>query len=409
MDNEKEEALNEAIENNELALRSRAEQNFWRAIATLLEWKRFIIVTVMLVAVGTILISLTLTKWYKSSTRLLAPESSSTSPISAAMLRNLSSAASAFLGGGFGADFDRYLSILTSRTLAEELISTFDLITVYELDEAEFPIESAIEMLADNSEFTLDLEYGYLSISVYDTDPRRAADMANYYAAELNRINMLLTTQTATSYRKFVERRYNETLHALDSLKLANKDFQEEYGIFDLQIQAEGFLEQLANIRTEEIALEIQYQSLLSQFGEDNQQVRRLKEAYQVARDKRIGAIRGHEQILPLPQEDLPHAMKLYLDLEQETMIQKSILEVVAPLFDQARFQEEREYQAVQILDEAVPPVLKAKPKRSIIVIMATMSALALAVVYVFLFTWWQQNHQKYGALLREARNFRTS
>ena len=42
----------------------------------------------------------------------------------------------------------------------------------------------------------------------YDKDPQRAADMANFFVSELNRIGVELSTQTAREYRRTVEKRY---------------------------------------------------------------------------------------------------------------------------------------------------------------------------------------------------------
>ena len=138
---------------------------------------------------------------------------------------------------------------------------------------------------------------------------------------------------------------------------------------------------------------EIQYEALLSQYGGDNAQVRAIQEIALASDQKYKQALAGKEQMFPVAQEEVPAVVRTYLELELETMIQRSILEVLAPLYEQARFQEDREALAVQVLDEAIPPTLKAKPKRSIICILATFSAFLLVVVYVLVYDWWARNH----------------
>ena len=191
--------------------KKKAVKAFWSIVRTLLDRRRFIMGVSIFMAIASVVISLMLPKWYAASTRLLAPESSGTSPISAALLRNLSTAASAILGGASG-DFERYISILSSRSVAEKMIAEFDLKTVYETQGKAFENEATRKMLSDNSDFTIDREYGYLSVTVYDKDPERAANMANYYVEELNRVNLELSALSAANYRRFVEERYNETL-----------------------------------------------------------------------------------------------------------------------------------------------------------------------------------------------------
>ena len=133
--------------------KEQAKKVFFQLARTIYQSRIFIIGITTLVAVAAIGISLLLPKWYTSSTRLLSPESGSASPISAAMLRNLSSAASSFLGIGGGGDFERYISIMSSRTVYEQIVNEFDLMTVYETTEAENPMGDAVETLADNTEF----------------------------------------------------------------------------------------------------------------------------------------------------------------------------------------------------------------------------------------------------------------
>jgi uncharacterized protein involved in exopolysaccharide biosynthesis len=93
--------------------------------------------------------------------------------------------------------------------------------------------------------------------------------------------------------------------------------------------------------------------------------------------------------------------VRQYADLERERIIQTRILEIVAPLLEQARFEELRKVEAVQVVDVAFPPALKAAPKRSIIVVMATLSAFLLTVLFVLVYTWWEREGTRILSRLR--------
>ena len=375
---------------------------FWYVLAILLKWRVLIIAGTMLVAIASVVISLSLPLWYQAQTRLLSPEGSGTNPLSAALSSNLSAAASALLGRS-GGDFFRYISILSSRTMYEKVVDEFDLISVYETADAEDPKGAAIRIFAENVGFPIDNEYEFLSITVLDTDPQRAADIANYLVQELNLRNQELAAQDATNYRVFVENRFREATATLDSLKGASQQFQEEYGVFNLETQSQVFLEQLASMRAEAITLEIEYEALREQYGPDNSLVKIARSAYETANRKSRAALNGQEDLLPVAREELPSVFRAYVDLEQELLIQKGILELISPLYEQARFQEERKFQAVQVVDTAIPPTRKAKPKRSIIVIGATLSAFMVIVLFVFGLEWWRNNHAYIARRLREA------
>lgn len=398
----KEDSLHQARTREEAERKEKVQSALWDTAGTLYAWRRFIIGLTLFFAVVSVVISLLLPKWYLAETRLLSPESSGTNPLSAALSSNLSAAASALLGGS-GGDYFRYISILTSRSMYEAVVDKFNLVEVYETQDARNPRGSAVEMLADNASFPIDNEYEFLSIVVLDPEPQRAADIANFFALELNRRNQELASLDAANYRKFVQGRYQEAIATLDSLKEATQEFQEEFGVFDLETQATGFLEQVAAIRAEAMMLEIDYAALKAQYGAENPRVKAMRDAYQAANRKSDDVLKGRENILPVSQEQFPEVFRAFVELEQEVLIQKSILEIIAPMFEQARFQEERQFQAVQIVDTAIAPSRKAKPKRSVIVMASTISAFLLVVLYVLIYTWWQRNHTGIIKRLQEA------
>ncbi len=377
---------------DEQARRERAEDALWTALGTLYRRRRVVLGVTIFAGVASVIISLLLANWYRGTVRVLIPEGSDSS-LAAGLLGGLPAGAAALLGGGPAGDYTRYLAILTSRSMMEAAVDSFDLITVYKTEDKEHPLEEARAILEDNVSFEVDMEYYFLSISVLDKEPQRAADMANFLVRRLNEMSMGLSSEGAFGYRHSLEKRYEEARTAMDSVLYATQKFQEEHGVYDLTSQTESFFEQVGTLRRGALEAEIQYETLRSQYGENNAQVQTMREIALASDQKYRQALAGKEQILPVAQEEVPSVVNTYLELELETMIQRSILEVLAPLYEQARFQEDREMLAVQILDKAIPPTLKAKPKRSIICILATVSAFLLAVAYVLAYDWWGRNH----------------
>lgn len=384
---------------DDAARRASAEAVLWQAIGTLFRWRRFVIGVTATMAVVAVVLSLLMPNWYRASARLLVPESSG--GLSSLLLRNLPSAASSLFGGG--GDYTRYLAILTSRSVQEAAVDTFGLVQVYELEDAKTPREDAIRMLADNVAFEIDEEYEFLSVAVEDLDPQRAADMANFFVRKLNEVNARLSSQSAGNYRRYIEQRYHEALADVDSLLDATQRFQERYGIFDLPAQTEGFFEQVGQMRAQAVEAEIQYDVALSQYGADNPQVVMLREMARSANQKYREALAGQEALLPVAKADVPEVARQYAKLELERTIQAAILEIVGPLYEQARFQEEQEVEAVQVLDQATPPVRKSRPKRSVIVVLATFSAFVLSVLFVLVFEWWRRHHARLALRLQQA------
>jgi tyrosine-protein kinase Etk/Wzc len=50
-----------------------------------------------------------------------------------------------------------------------------------------------------------------------------------------------------------------------------------------------------------------------------------------------------------------------------------------------AKLDEAKDFPLIQVLDKAIPPERKSKPKRSVIVIMATLAAFLISIFWAFI------------------------
>lgn len=387
--------------------RRREHHTLWYLIGLMLGRWKFLALVTSGVAVGAVIISLLLPEWYRASTRLLLPEGSQGGPL-AAMLSDLGPVASSLVGGS-SADYSRYISILSSRTLLEDVVDRFNLVDVYETGDTRAVRANTRSTLLENVDFEIDEEFGYLSISVLDKDPERAAEMANYFVQQLNQRNSELLAQSASNYRLYMESAVADNATAIDSLRSRLQRFQQEYGVIDLPTQAETFLETVAELRAQAVMLEIEFDVLRSQYGDDHPSVIAANAAQRASNRKIAQAFGGSERLLPVQFESMPLVARQYAELTQEMLVEGEIMKLVRPLYEQARYEEEREKVAVQVVDEAVPPEEKAKPFRMLIVALSTLSALMLAIAYVLLSDWYVKNRSRFLTHVRSNGGVRTS
>ena len=57
-----------------------------------------------------------------------------------------------------------------------------------------------------------------------------------------------------------------------------------------------------------------------------------------------------------------------YLRTYREVEIQQSILEIVMPMYEQAKVEEQKSMPTIMLMDKAIAPQLKYSPKRSVII-----------------------------------------
>ena len=371
----------------------------WVAVGTLVKRWRLIAQITAVAAVAAVVIALLLPRYYGAEARVLQPEGGAFSLLG---LVNQATGGLGGLLGGAGGEYTRYLAILTSRSMMEAVVEEFDLVAVYDLEDADDPAMEAIGELVDNVEFEVSLDYNYLAVRAFDQDPERAAAMANFLVAKLNEVNADLSAASARQTRVLVENRLGQAEADLDSVRAELQRFQEEYGVVELESQAQAVMGSVAELKGEVAQLEVRYRTLAGQYGPDNPQVEAARQAWNAARAQVSAVLGGSDELLPVSMGELPALTREYAQLLQDQLIQARIIETVYPLYEQALFQEQNDAEAVQVVDEAVPPVLPARPSRRLVVVGATLTALFLACAFVLAQAWLRRHREALATRLQQ-------
>lgn len=372
----------------------------WSAAGTLWRWRGFILGVTAFVAVAAVVITLMLPNQYRATARVVVPDAGSSGL--GGLLGGLAGGVKGILGGNT-TDYTRLLAILYSRTFLEEAVEAYDLVAVYDLTDSDTPLDDAVRELASRAAFEVDGKYEFLSISVLDESPQRASDLANYFVERLNERNETLSVETAQLFRAYAEQRYDEAQDTWAALLDSMQALQRQYGVYDLGAQTSAYFDQVAQIRAAGMEAEIEYEALRESLGDENPRVAQARSVVQASRRQYRSALDGYEAVLPVSQSEAPELVRTWADIELQRLIQENVLEAIAPLLEQARFDERRQRQAVQVLDMAAPPNKKAEPRRSVLCIVATLSAFVLAVLFVLFYTWVRSAYPAFRHRLLEA------
>jgi tyrosine-protein kinase Etk/Wzc len=330
-----------------------------------------------------------MTKIYESTASILAPkESSGGGPSLAAAL--VASGAGQFLGNlmpGGGSNRDVFVAILKSRTMGQELIDRFKLKEYYE---AKYT-QDAIKALQDTTDIKVSKEWA-ISVTVEDKDPKLAADIANAYVTNLDRLFAKLGTTDASRQRAFIAERLDKTEKALRQAEEALRRFQESNKAIVMQDQAKSAIEAAAKVKGEIIAAEAQLEFLRAFATESNPQVLQQKRSIEEMKRQLAQMQYGRGMDLPpessnpgesrrelqVPFTRVPEVGMELVRLMREVKIQETVFTLLTAQFEQAKINEARDTPTVQVLDKAVPAERKSKPKT--VLNMAIAGALSLFV-----------------------------
>ena len=349
-------------------------------LVILAKYKRVILRTVLgAVLVTALLLFLVIPRWYRSTAIVMAPKQQN----ALGLLGSISKASAPLrtLGlGGASDELSDFQTILASRRVLESVIQRFDMQEVY----GEPMMEKAIKELQSNVSVGLGDEDVSIEISVLDTDPERAAAMANFFVAMLDSVYREMSVAEARSNRIFLEARYVQNLQDLQAAEDSLKAFQEKYGVYSVPDQVKAAVEAAASLESRIALEEVRVRILKSTTTESNPlrmaaelQLRELRK--QLAELQR-GAEGGDQGSLVFPPfEKAPEMGIAYLRHYRELELQGTLLELILPLYEQARIEERRNTPAVVTLDRAVPAERHAKPKRLIILLLVAAGTFLLA------------------------------
>lgn len=361
---------------------STLDRPFVRSMVILIRHWRFLLLTALAAALVSGIIAFTIPNSYKATASFLPPQKQAglLESVTSGLSSTLKSFGLSKMSGGNSGVYS-YLSILESRAMGERIVKKFDLMKVYEVSSGS--MERTMRALYDNVEIMFEDE-GHITVNVEDTDPKRAADMANTFVEYLNELNNELNVSEARSNRLFVEQQYNETIKTIEAIEDSFIVFQKRTKLYSLPDQTKAFLTAAANVQAQLMYQKVAASVAEKMFGADDAEVQLAKSKLHEL-EKAIAASqsgKGLGELLPalkdMPKEGMQY-MKLYRDYE----IYSKLLGFLMPMYQQAKLDENRVSQAVVMLDRAMPPELKSKPKRSIIIAVSFLSVLTLAIVFV--------------------------
>jgi tyrosine-protein kinase Etk/Wzc len=348
-----------------------AEAGFLKIVVVVARSRRALAITVfwtMLVSAGLVLL---MPATYTGTAVILAPQPSSTASALLSQLGSLSSLSSDLLeGGGVKTPEETYLGILSSRTIADEMIRRFNLQSLY----GSSHMVDTRRALAHHTR--VEAAKGYLiRINVDDKSAKRAADMANAYVDVLYGINQRLALTQASQRRIFLEQQVNAEREALTKAEIDFKNAQETTGVIQMSAQAELTLRTIAQLRSEIVSRQLQLQQLQSIATEQNEKVSELEAGLAALHSQLSKAEKGADGSETsdyfLVAGKVPAAGLAYARKVRDLRYHEALFETLAKQYEMARIEEAKAPPLLQVVDRAVPLDRKTWPPRTLLVLLA--------------------------------------
>jgi len=357
------------------------ENNLLDLVIIFLKRFRLIAAITIGVALCTVIISLTMPRIYESTARILPPGRSENS--TAALLSRVTGnmGFGDLFSGGVAGSPDLYMGIMKGRTVLDAVIDRLQLMDRYKTSKREVArkrLSGAVRLAADKRS-------GIVSISVADKDPQRAMELTNAFAEELSNRLQTLAVTSATKKRLFFEEQLKLSHTALANAEDAISSFQGSTGVIKMDDQAKAGLAGISRLQASVAAKEIELKVMKTYATPQNQDFRRVEEELRGLHEqlkKMEGG--GYASNSIIPTEQLPLLGTEYVRKLREFKYQEALYEILLKQYEAARLAEAQDAAMVQIVDAATVPEFPVRPKRKLMVLLATMVSFLLATFLAF-------------------------
>ena len=341
-----------------------------------------LIVVTVLAAITGVVVSLITPAMYVSRTSIMPPQQSGGGGGGLASLGSLAGLAGlgalSNMAAGIKSSDEMFIALMRSQSVQSALIEQFKLKERYgarNTEEARQALNLNVAILADKKS-------GMLFVDAQDKDPAFAAQLANAQVKELNVILSRLAVTEAQQRRAYYEQQIIKTQAKIPQLELEFKEAQKSSGL-----EVASLLSESGSLPGQIAAKELQL-LVLSRFATaQNPDLKRLAveisalraqmARYELSKSepKTSDLSKSGQSTESTKTNFVQKATQAYNTLK----IQEALLDGYVKQLELAKVDEAKEGPAVQGVDEARAPEMRAKPERRKLVIAYTVTGLIIA------------------------------
>jgi uncharacterized protein involved in exopolysaccharide biosynthesis len=352
-------------------------------LIVLAKHKRLVLGLPIVAAVVAAIVSFLLPNVYTGTTKILPPQQSASA--ASALLNQLGGALGGILGGAGGSALgvrnpnDLYVGMLKSRTVADNLISRFELGQVYDedrLSDTRKRLEKETTIAAGRD--------GIITIEVEDKNPKRAAELANAYVEELMKLTKVLAVTEASQRRLFFERQLLQAKDSLTAAEITARQGLQKGGLAQVDAQGRSMIEVTARLRAQVSVKEVQIGAMRTFAAEGNPELQRAQQELEALR-RELSRVEGSSPIAAGGRPgEAGNAGLDNLGRLRDVKYYEFLYELLAKQYELAKIDEAKDAAVVQVMDRAIEPDRKSKPRWALIVLVSTLLALFVSILWAF-------------------------
>ena len=347
--------------------------------------KRLIIGIAFVACLVALILGFIMTPIYRAETHLVPPQSlAGQLPSSILTMIPPEFRTLAIQSGAIKTTADLVAGIAKSRTLVDNIIDKFNLMDYYHAEKR----DAARSALSGAISAKVDEKTSLITIAVEDKDPVMAADMTNAIADELQNLLQGLALTQVSQQRLFLENQLKQAHHNLMQAEEEFQKYQAQSGLLNVDVQMQALIDSIANIQAQIAVKEVQLKAARTFATAQNPEIKRLQaELAGLKKElKNLEAKAGRDNPNFIPAfEEIPKAGMEYARRLRDLKFQETLYETLLQQYQAAVMAEASEGLVLQVIDPAIPPELKIKPRRKLMLIVAGFLGLFVGIFAAFI------------------------
>jgi len=354
--------------------------------------KRIVIWGIFIATLFGLVVALIWPKTYKADLTYVLTDSNSIDFSSGGLLSGLANLSVS----GSDVTADQTLIILRGKEIKDEIIKEFNLYQVYDSD-----IQEELRKKLDNKIEIEEFREGGIgfnsviavNVAILDEEPERAYEMVNFYYSKLDSIVKSINKKNIEESFLLLQNRLNQNRRDMQVAEDSLLRFQQRYGILEVEEQAKALIENIAEVKSELVQLEIQISYLEKVYEGESPQLKELKLRKQELDQKYRELVQhepgeGSDFDIYRSLSEMPELFLEYFRRYREVQVQQEIYKVLYPQYEQQKLNYEEINSGLKIVDQATIPTYKDSPKRAYILIVFFLIGFFVSVLIVLFKEW---------------------
>jgi uncharacterized protein involved in exopolysaccharide biosynthesis len=343
------------------------------------KYKKNIAILTLSTAIIAAIYSLTIPNIYTAESKIL-PLQQQTNMLSSAMMQG----ALANMPGDLFTEKTParlYAELLKIKTLRDPIIDRYKLLDVYKRKYR----QDVYAALNANISIVVGKE-GIITVTVDDKDPKRAAGMANDLIDELQKMTVKFNVTGAGNNRAFLEERLAKAKSNLEASAEVLRKYQEKNKTLSFTDQAAGSIKGIAELEAQVADKEVQLALMRRTLTDSMPEVKNMKIVIASMKSQISRYEQGKGGGVVPRLGSAPELAKEFLAVMRDFKTNEVIVEQLNKQYEMSRISEANNVPTMQVLQKAIPPERKSRPKRAKIVLTTAFVALFFSVTLVLFY-----------------------